>query len=74
MSGPGGGGFVPDVTCDGATRPYAVVVRTFAAPGEPLPLFRRGVALASASLFSCAPGAPFCFFVGSQAAAEVRIS
>ena len=74
MSAPGGGGFVPDVTCDGATRPYAVVVRTFAAPGEPLPLFRRGCRPRVASLFSWAPGAPFCFFVGSQAAAEVRIS
>jgi hypothetical protein len=66
-----GFGFVPGVVCDGAEHAYTIVVRTFAPEGEPLPLFRRGAALASASLFSC--GTSFCTIVGPQAFAEVRI-
>jgi hypothetical protein len=66
-----GSGFVSNATCDGAKRTYPVLVRTFASVGQPLPLFRRGPALATATLFSCST---FCSTIGTQAFAEVRIA
>jgi hypothetical protein len=59
------------VVCDGTEQAYTAVVRTFAPVGQPLPLFEKGTALATASLFSC--GTQFCSIVGTQAVAEVRI-
>lgn len=66
-----GSAFSQGVVCDGTEREYVAVVRTFAPIGQPLPLFRKGLALATASLLSC--GTQFCTIVGQQAAGEVRI-